>query len=292
MAKNPDAFDSSTLQPYLSSIAGSHTLSNREEAQLAARIRQGDNSAIADLVKANLRFVVHVARSYQNQGLPLADLINEGNIGMIRAARRFDERKNFRFITYAVWWIRQAILKALAENSRVVRVPLNRVGTLCKINRVQNRLEQRLGRAPAPEEIGRECGMSTREVTETLRVGSAAVSLDAPVQDEEAVCLADCLLDERQALPDAGLERDAVLEMLEYGMAQLDERERNILRLYYGMDGGEPYSLDEIGQALRMTRERARQLKQRALTRLRRAAPLMRAYPNAPRTAPSRSRQC
>jgi RNA polymerase primary sigma factor len=291
MARNPDAFDSSTLQPYLNSIASSQTLSNKEEAKLAARIRRGDTSAVAELVGANLRFVVNVARSYQNQGLPLADLINEGNMGMIRAARRFDERKNFRFITYAVWWIRQSILKALAENSRVVKLPLNRVGSLCKINRAQNRLEQRLGRAPAPDEIGRECGMSVREVTETLRAGAASLSLDAPMQDDEAACLADCLLDDRQALPDDDLEKSSDAKLLEHTLSQLDERERDILRLYYGMDGGQPYSLDEIGEQLSMTRERARQIKQRALSRLRRAAPLLLAYPNASRPSCTRSRR-
>lgn len=273
MPKSVDALDSVTLRPYLSAIAKTNTLSSEEEGKLARRIRKGDKEAVASLVKANLRFVVNVARNYQNQGLPLADLINEGNIGMIRAALRFDERKNFRFITYAVWWIRQSILKALAENSRVVNLPLNRVGALYKITKAQSRLEQRLGRQPQADEIASELSMRAQEVADTIRAGAAALSLDMPTQEEEGGCLGDILSDDNQESPDEQTSRRSMRELLDRSMGILDERERTILILYYGMDGEEPYSLEEIGKRLDLTRERTRQLKQRALSRLRRTAP-------------------
>ncbi|MBD3241009.1 MAG: sigma-70 family RNA polymerase sigma factor [Chitinivibrionales bacterium] len=236
-------------------------------------MREGDREAVSALVAANLRFVVNVARAYQHQGLPLADLINEGNIGMIRAALRFDERKNFRFITYAVWWVRQSILKALAENSRVVKLPLNRVGTLYKITKAQARMEQKLARSPNADELAQELDMRTVDVAKTLQAGNTALSLDSPVQDEDSSCLGDCLQSNVEDLPDEVTMRRTAHEQLQRALRSLDERERRVISMYYGMDGQEPYSLEEIGKRLGLTRERARQLKQRALMTLRHMAP-------------------
>jgi RNA polymerase primary sigma factor len=222
-------------------------------------------------VKANLRFVINVARAYQNQGLPLADLINEGNMGMMRAARRFDERKNFRFITYAVWWIRQGILRALADHGRVVKLPLNRVGALYRIGRAHGRLEQRFGRTPTTDEIASELHLRPSVVRVTLAAGAGAVSLDAPVQDDDGLSVVDCLQVEGQELPDTEIEARSHRDEIERVLDVLEPREKEIVKLYYGMDGEDPYSLEEIGQVMHITRERARQLKQRALIHLRRS---------------------
>lgn len=281
MVKSSDALDSVTLRPYLNAISRSRTLTTEEEARLASRIRKGDREAVSALVAANLRFVVNVARAYQHQGLPLADLINEGNIGMIRAALRFDERKNFRFITYAVWWVRQSILKALAENSRVVKLPLNRVGALYKITKTQARMEQRLARCPNADELAQELHMRAVEVADTLKAGNTALSLDSPVQDDESSCLGDCLQSDEQYLPDEVTMRRTAREQIRRALHGLDERERRVISMYYGMDGQEPYSLEEIGKRLGLTRERARQLKQRALMTLRHSAPHVRPHAGA-----------
>ncbi len=273
MVKSSDALDGVTLRPYLDAISRSRTLTSEEEARLASRIRKGDREAITALVAANLRFVVNVARAYQHQGLPLADLINEGNMGMMRAALRFDERKNFRFITYAVWWVRQSILKALAENSRVVKLPLNRVGALYKITKAQARMEQRLARRPNTDELAEELHMRTVDITNTLQAGNTALSLDSPVQNDDASCLGDCLQSDIDDLPDKVAMRRTARERLLRALRSLEERERNVISMYYGIDGQEPYSLEEIGKRLGLTRERARQLKQRALMTLRHTAP-------------------
>jgi RNA polymerase primary sigma factor len=272
MGKVSDGLDSPMLRPYLDAISRSCTLTNEEEAVLARRIRRGDHEALTHLVRANLRFVINVARNYQGQGLPLADLINEGNIGMMRAARRFDERKNFRFITYAVWWVRQAILRALADQGRSVKLPLNRVGAFHRIVRMQSRLEQRFGRQPNTSEVAEALKVKQRDVADTLAAGAPSISLDTPAQEDDGNCLMDCLADDTAKLPDNELERRSFRESLLQYLNMLERRERQILILYYGMDGEEPYSLEEIGHRLRLTRERARQLKQRALNRLRRCS--------------------
>jgi len=282
MGRTVDWFDEG-LRTYLGAIARTRTLTSQEEARLALRIRRGDRRATAELVKANLRFVINVARNYQNQGLPLADLINEGNMGMIRAAKRFDERKNFRFITYAVWWIRQGILRALADHGRVVKLPLNRVGVLYRVGRTHGRLEQRFGRTPTMDEIASELHLRSRVVRETLAAGAGAVSLDAPVQDDEGSSVMDCLQVEDQELPDARIEERSSRDEVERALGVLEPREREIVKLYYGMGDEEPYSLEEIGQVMHLTRERTRQLKQRALLRLRRCGP---GHARRPRAGP------
>jgi RNA polymerase primary sigma factor len=252
---------------YVREIGKSKSLSRDEEARLAGLIRSGDRHALELLVKANLRFVVSVCRNYQNQGLPLCDLINEGNLGLIRAARRFDERKNFKFISYAVWWIRQGILQALAEQSRIVKLPLNRVGTIHRVGRTQSKLEQRLGRPPNPSEIAGELQIGTEEVLESLKVGSRHLSLDAPVHDGENGRLMDLLRNEGDS-PDGDLLRVSLREEIARTLATLEERERDVIRLYFGIDEGIAHTLDEIGQRMGLTRERVRQIKERAIKRL------------------------
>jgi RNA polymerase primary sigma factor len=259
-----------TIQPYLDAISRTRTLTAVEEARLAARVRCGDAAALCDLVRANLRFVVNVARSYQNQGLPLADLVSEGNLGMIRAAHRFDERKNFKFITYAVWWIRQAMLKALADHSRIVSLPLNRVGALYRINRAQAQLEQRLGRSPTEGEVAADLGMRADDVAGTLRAGAAALSLNAPLADEGGDTLAELVQYPDQEMADDAAQAESSRREMARTLGDLSAREQEILRLSYGIDGEEPYTLEEIGARLHLTRERTRQLRHRALMRLRR----------------------
>lgn len=269
MDKTTQLNDGSLLYLYLKAIARYRNLTAAEEAKLAPRIRKGDNEALTLLVQANLRFVVNVAKAYQNQGLPLADLINEGNLGLIKAARRFDDRKNFKFITYAVWWIRQAILKALAEQSRIVKLPLNRVGTLYKIGKAQLRLEQAYHRLPGSHDIARELGIPEREVADTLRIGNTAVSFDSPLQDDGSASLLDCMPDDRVESPDENMNVISLDREIDTILNDLDKREREVLTLYFGIGDETPCTLEEIGKRFKLTRERARQLKQKALTRLR-----------------------
>jgi len=218
-------------------------------------------------VKANLRFVVSVSRNYLNQGLPLADLVNEGNLGLIKAARRFDGRKNFRFISYAVWWIRQAILQALAEQSRIMKLPLNRVGTLHKIGQMQSRLEQRLKRLPNQAEIAHEMSLDEHEVCESIRIGRGSVSLDAPACDSNNLRLADTIRYSDDT-PERRLMRAAFTKELLDTLEILDERERAVVRLYFGIDERTPTTLEDIGTRLNLTRERVRQIKVKALRKL------------------------
>lgn len=261
--------ESSLLYLYLKAISKHQTLSIVEESELAARIQQGDQAALHRLVEANLRFVVNVAKSYQNQGMSFVDLINEGNVGLLRAARRFDGKKNFKFITYAVWWIRQGILKALAEQSRIVKVPLNKVGTLYKVGQAQGRLEQRIGHFPTAAEIAQELGVEQKLIEQTLSLAASPLSLDAPLKDEGDGNLYDCLSNEQQEAPDDRMERISLREEVSGMLAELDERERNILKLYFGIGEEPACTLDEIGERFKLTRERARQLKQRAILRIR-----------------------
>jgi RNA polymerase primary sigma factor len=247
-------------------------ISANEEVKLARRIRQGDKTALEKLTKANLRFVVSVAKNYQNQGLSLADLINEGNIGLIKAAKRFDETRGFKFISYAVWWIRQAILQALAEQSRIVRLPLNRVGTLHKIGKVSSSLEQTYGRNPSPDEIAKELELSENEVSDTLKISNSHLSLDQPFSVSEDNSLIDILEDEFQPGPDEALLDMSLRVEIDKALDTLTAREAEVINLYFGLNAEKALTLEEIGARFNLTRERVRQIKEKAIRRLRHAS--------------------
>ena len=257
------------LGSYLSEIAGSTPLSASDEIELARRIKEGDEEARNDLVEANLRFVVSVAKEYQNRGVPLADLVSAGNMGLITAAERFDENKGFKFISYAVWWIRQAILQTLAEQSRTVRLPLNKVGLLYKISKASRAIRQERADEPEPEEIAQELEVSVDEVKETLLSGRSVRSLDASFQEEEEQSLLDVLPDDSQESPEMDVIRDCMRGQIENALSGLVNREAEIIRLYFGLKGEEPMTLDQIGSRFCLTRERVRQIKEKALLRLR-----------------------
>ena len=260
--------DDGALTLYLKEIGKNKSLTLEEEAKLAVKIRKGDRRALEMLVKANLRFVVSVARNYQNQGLPLSNLINEGNLGLLRAAKRFDEKKNFKFISYAVWWIRQSILQALAEQSRIIKLPLNRVGAIHKIGKTQSRLEQKLRRVPNATEIAAELQIGEEEVYESIKIGSSHMSLDAPLQSSEDSRLLDLLADDEQLPPDDGLMDISLHDEINKTLDTLSEREKEVVRLYFGIGEDTSHTLEEIGQRFNLTRERARQIKEKALRRL------------------------
>jgi RNA polymerase primary sigma factor len=268
MEKNQFLTEETSLALYLKEIGKSRALNIEEEASVGVEIRNGDRRALEKLVKANLRFVVSVARNYQNQGLPLSDLINEGNIGLIRAAKRFDEKKNFKFISYAVWWIRQSILQALAEQSRIVKLPLNRVGTIHKIGKAQCRLEQKYSRLPAVEEIAVELCLSENDISETLKIGNNHMSLDAPLIPGEESSLVDLLCDDNQELPDDGVVEISLNAEINETLEMLSEREKEVVKLYFGIGEEITHSLEEIGERFHLTRERVRQIKEKALRRL------------------------
>ncbi|HEY7893957.1 MAG TPA: RNA polymerase sigma factor RpoD/SigA [Gemmatimonadaceae bacterium] len=263
------SFDEGSLDQYLRDISAYPLIDRDEEVRLAQRIRTGDADALDKLVRSNLRFVVSVAKKYQNQGVALADLINEGNLGLIRAAHKFDETKGIKFISYAVWWIRQAILQALAEQSRIVRVPLNRAGTLHRIGKRANALLQELGREPTHEEIAEEMDITEEEVAKTISISQTHLSLDAPLTPGEDNKLLDYLPDNLNPTPDEQTFEKALTEAIEESLSSLKEREAKILRLYFGLDGEEPMTLEQIGSLLGITRERVRQIKEKALSRLR-----------------------
>ena len=267
---------SSTLQSdtlvdqYFQEIEDSVGLSAKEEVAIAERIKDGDEEALTQLVQANLRFVVSVAKGYQNLGLPLSDLINEGNLGLMVAAKRFDGSKGFKFISYAVWWIRQSILQALAEQSRIVRLPLNRIGELTKVNKCMTKLEQRLGRIPVTEEIAKELDTNPDDMDMLLRLSQRPVSLETPCDDQEPDrCLGDLLPDERLPACDDILSEGDLREKIQDAMEALTEGEARVLRMYYGLDGQENMTLEEIGTYVGRTRERVRQIKEKALQKLR-----------------------
>ena len=262
-------FDESSLDLYLKEISRYPLITREEEARLARRIREGGREALDKLCRSNLRFVVSVAKKYQNQGVALSDLINEGNLGLIRAAHKFDETKGIKFISYAVWWIRQAILQALAEQSRIVRVPLNRAGTLHRIGRRSNALLQELGREPSAEEIANGMDISIDEVRKTISISQAYLSLDAPMTPGEDNKLLDYLPDEYNPSPSDNAFDTALKEAIQDSLDSLKPREAKILRLYYGLDSHEAMTLEEIGSVLGITRERVRQIKEKALNRLR-----------------------
>lgn len=265
-------FREGSLDQYLKEISQYPLIDRDEEVRLAKAIRKGEEDALNKLVRSNLRFVVSVAKKYQNQGVPLSDLINEGNLGLIRAAHKFDETKGIKFISYAVWWIRQAILQALAEQSRIVRVPLNRAGALHRIGRRSSALIQELGREPTVEEIAEELEISREEVERTLAISQSHLSLDAPVTPGEDNRLLDYLPDQYSPGPEDEAYERALKETVEDSLSTLKEREAKILRLYFGLDDQEPMTLEEIGALLGITRERVRQIKEKALLRLRHAS--------------------
>lgn len=263
------AFDEGSLDQYLRDISAYPLITREEEVELAGCIRNGDQDALDKLVRSNLRFVVSVAKKYQNQGVSLSDLINEGNLGLIRAAHKFDETKGIKFISYAVWWIRQAILQALAEQSRIVRVPLNRAGTLHRIGKRANVLLQELGREATHAEIADGMDISEEEVAKTMSISQAHLSLDAPLTPGEDNKLLDYLPDNLNPTPDEQTFEKALTESIEEALGSLKEREAKILRLYFGLEGEEPMTLEQIGALLGITRERVRQIKEKALSRLR-----------------------
>ena len=260
--------ESQSLDKYLQEIGKVSLVSIDEEVELAQRIREGDQMALEKLTKANLRFVVSVSKQYQNQGLTLGDLINEGNLGLIKAAKRFDETKGFKFISYAVWWIRQSILQALAEQSRIVRLPLNRVGSLNKISRSFSELEQKFEREPSPDEIAELLELSTAEVADTLKLSGRHVSMDAPFVQGEENGLLDVLANEDAQSPDAGLLHDSLRREVQRALSTLTLREADVVTLHFGLNGHAARTLEEIGEQFNLTRERVRQIKEKAIRRL------------------------
>lgn len=258
-----------SLHRYLEDVATSQPLSSREEVKLARRIRKGDMEARAKLVEANLRFVITVARDYQNQGVPLVDLISAGNVGLITAAERFDETKGFKFISYAVWWIRQSILQTLAEHSRVVRLPLNRVDLLRRISRYTNNCQQETASRPDAQEIANELGISVEQVVDTLTSGQRVLSLDATFGDNDENSLLEIMPDDRQEPPDSMTMRNSLEAQIRDALNTLDDREQEVIRLYFGLGGDAEMTLEEIGTQFQLTRERVRQIKEKALRKLR-----------------------
>jgi len=261
--------DSHSLDKYLQEIGKVDLLTPDLEIDYSIRIKKGDQGALEKLVKANLRFVVSVAKQYQNQGLSLGDLINEGNLGLIKAAKRFDETRGFKFISYAVWWIRQSILQALAEQSRIVRLPLNRVGALNKIGKAYNSLEQEYEREPTPAEIAKELEMDLDDVSETLRMSNRHVSMDAPFSQGEENSLLDVLESDENPLPDTSLMSDSLRNEIERALSTLTEREAEVIKLYFGFKDEHSLTLEEIGEQFHLTRARVRQIKEKAIRRLR-----------------------
>ncbi|MCC5920267.1 MAG: sigma-70 family RNA polymerase sigma factor [Cyclobacteriaceae bacterium] len=261
--------ESQSLDKYLQEIGKVDLLTPDEEVDLAKRIKEGDQIALEKLTKANLRFVVSVAKQYQNQGLSLGDLINEGNLGLIKAAQRFDETRGFKFISYAVWWIRQSILQALAEQSRIVRLPLNRVGSLNKISKTFSELEQKFEREPSPEELAEVLEITANEVTDTMKISGRHVSMDAPFVQGEENSLLDVLHNDDDITPDQDLMTDSLRREVQRALSTLTQREADVISLYFGLNGTHSMTLEEIGEKFSLTRERVRQIKEKAIRRLR-----------------------
>lgn len=261
--------ESQSLDKYLQEIGKVDLLTPDEEVDLAKRIREGDQAALEKLTKANLRFVVSVAKQYQNQGLSLGDLINEGNLGLIKAAQRFDETRGFKFISYAVWWIRQSILQALAEQSRIVRLPLNRVGSLNKISKTFSELEQKFEREPSPEELAEVLEVSTTEIVDTMKISGRHVSMDAPFVQGEENSLLDVLENDSELTPDSDLMVDSLRKEVQRALSTLTQREADVVTYYFGLNGVHVMTLEEIGEKFNLTRERVRQIKEKAIRRLR-----------------------
>ena len=260
--------ESASLDKYLQEIGKEELITVEEEVELAQRIKKGDHAALEKLTRANLRFVVSVAKQYQNQGLSLPDLINEGNLGLIKAAEKFDETRGFKFISYAVWWIRQSILQALAEQSRIVRLPLNQVGSLNKINKAFSKFEQEHERKPSPEELAESLELTPDKITDTLRVSGRHVSVDVPFVDGEDNSLLDVLVNDDSPRADRILIQESLSREINRALATLTEREADIIKLFFGI-GCQEMTLEEIGERFGLTRERVRQIKEKAIRRLR-----------------------
>ena len=260
--------ETASLDKYLQEIGKVDLITADEEVELAQRIKAGDQAALEKLIKANLRFVVSVAKQYQNQGLTLPDLINEGNLGLIKAAQRFDETRGFKFISYAVWWIRQSILQALAEQSRIVRLPLNKIGSINKINKTFAFLEQAHERVPSAEEIAKELDMTVEDVKQSLKNSGRHVSMDAPLIDGEDSNLYDVLRSGESPNPDKDLLHESLRTEIERALETLTPREADVIRLYFGLAGQHSMTLEEIGETFDLTRERVRQIKEKAIRRL------------------------
>ena len=261
--------ESASLDKYLQEIGREELITAEEEVILAKKIKDGDQSALEKLTRANLRFVVSVAKQYQNQGLSLPDLINEGNLGLIKAARRFDETRGFKFISYAVWWIRQSILQALAEQSRIVRLPLKQVGSLNKINKAYSKLEQEFEREPSAEELAEILDLPIDKVSDTMKVSGRHVSMDAPFANGEESSLLDVLVNLDSPKADSGLMSESLSKEIDRALSTLTERERDVVKLFFGIGLNHGLTLEEIGDKFDLTRERVRQIKEKAIRRLR-----------------------
>lgn len=259
-----------SLDKYLQEIAKEEMISPEEEVELARKIKDGDERALDRLIKANLRFVVSVSKQYQNQGLSLPDLINEGNLGLIKAAKRFDETRGFKFISYAVWWIRQSILQALAEQSRIVRLPLNKIGSINRINKAYTELEQALKREPMPEEIAELLEIPVDEIKDALKNNARHVSMDAPLKsdDESSVSMLDLMESDFMPRPDSELMHESLAKEIDRALSILNKREADVIRLYYGLNSVSPFTLEEIGMKFGLTRERVRQIKEKSIRKL------------------------
>jgi RNA polymerase primary sigma factor len=260
--------ETASLDKYLHEIGKVDLLNADEEVELARKVRNGDHQALAKLINANLRFVVSVSKQYQNQGLSLPDLINEGNLGLIKAAKRFDETRGFKFISYAVWWIRQSILQALAEQARIVRLPLNKIGSINKINRALSELEQKYEREPSVDEIAKAIELAPEEIKDAMRSSGRHISMDAPLTEDEDSDMYEVMLSEESPSPDGNLLNDSLRKEIERALSSLTDREANIIKLYCGLNGKHPYTLEEIGEEFNLTRERVRQIKEKAIKRL------------------------
>ena len=269
LAKQYTNHESISLDKYLNDISKVNLLTAEQEIELAKEIKLGDKKALEKLVKANLRFVVSVAKQYQGQGLSLGDLINEGNIGLIKAAERFDESRGFKFISYGVWWIRQSILQALAEQSRIIRLPLNRIGILSKVWKAYIELEQEFEREPTAEELANDLELEVEVVADALKIAGRHVSFDTPVKSDEEGVLFDLISNEDEPAPDYKLMSTSLHLDIEQSLSSLTKRESEVLKLYYGLDTDHAYTLEEIGEKFHLTRERVRQIKENAIRRLR-----------------------
>ncbi|MCF8364520.1 MAG: RNA polymerase sigma factor RpoD/SigA [Bacteroidales bacterium] len=272
--------ETASLDKYLQDIGKEELITAEEEVQLAQRIKQGDQTALEKLTKANLRFVVSVAKQYQNQGLSLPDLINEGNLGLIKAAQRFDETRGFKFISYAVWWIRQSILQALAEQSRIVRLPLNQVGSLNRIRKESSKLEQKFERPPSPDEIAASLDLPENKVESVLKITTRTVSMDAPLTQDEDMSLLDVYVSDDSPHTDRDLMKESLAKEIQRSLATLTKKERDVINLYYGIGMNHGLTLDEIAMKFDLTRERVRQIKEKAIRRLKHTSrsKLLKAY--------------
>jgi len=268
IAKQVTNREALSLDKYLHEIGRMDLISAEEEVELAKRIKKGDKDALEKMITANLRFVVSVAKQYQNQGLSLPDLINEGNLGLIKAAQRYDETRGFKFISYGVWWIRQAILQALAEQARIVRLPLNKIGSITRINKTFNKLEQEYQREPTSDEVAFLLETSSEVIEDAMKVSSHHVSMDAPIHDEDGNSLYDVILNEDSPSPDLGLMKTSLSNEIDRTLSTLGEREADVIRYFYGLCGHRQHTLEEIGDEFGLTRERVRQIKEKTIKKM------------------------